>query len=573
MSWFSAVSGTDGSAYNAASFCHGSPLFTVTLPGFSVAVGGNPDTCLWESNAEMSSGWVVVGLGILRTSTQISIMSHADWARLLARESFDPTLLDGHFAILRWKGGLLECFTDQLGLRTVYFGTSQNAVFISTRLDWLARTIKHSEIDFASFGSRWLLFNQVSYNSCIAGIERVGPGGHATFRLGSILNSTCTPWLPSFHPAPATAPIEILQEFVRCALAYKYTPSLGLSGGLDSRLLCSVFTNSSPERFITHTFGAPDDPDVRIALQITKALGLPNRHLNDPLPDVEQCIQAVQSFVAQTMLVEPCTSYLKLRYYPNLHDEGRLMIDGGFGEIARRQYLNRVVRLGRSALKARDASRLIQLMQAPRADIFSTETTALLERGALTGLQNTLNEMPAVESIGVGNFADLLAVRTRVPNFGGPEQARIDGEIINFMPLVQPSFLRAAFGIPARLRANAGLYHGFIRKLNPPLARFPLAKGGFTHRFGFSSNTAWLSTKLKSFLTQGYSDPLPDMLLTHIREFVLDIAHSKDIATSSFYDSRHVVNAVDGYYRGEHHLRRTVDWWLTFELWKRSLSG
>ena len=157
----------------------------------------------------------------------------------------------------------------------------------------------------------------------------------------------------------------------------------------------------------------------------------------------------MHSFVAQTLLVEPSTSYMKLRYISKLRKDVRMMIDGGFGEIARRQYLNRVVTFGRQALLTRDTTRLLQLMRSHRADIFSAEVSRLLENGAFNSLEKILDEMPAVEKIGVENFADLLAVRTRVPNTGASEQARIDTEILNFVPLVQPSFLRAVFGIPA----------------------------------------------------------------------------------------------------------------------------
>jgi len=572
MSWLFAVSKTDDSMHKMTSCYHETPLCTISMPRFYLAVGGNPDTSFWESNTETSTGWAVVGIGILRVDSHAFIMTRSDWAHLLTRESFDATSIDGHFVVLRWKADQIECFTDQLGLRTVYFGKYHGGICISTRLDWLASTTRRAEIDFASLGSRWLMFNQVSYESCLVGIERLGPGGRVTFKQGSVIDSTSTSWLPSFESGTTATALDILKAFVMCALHHQYTPSLGLSGGLDSRLLLALLTSSSKNGFVTHTFGDHEDPDVQIAEHITTALGLPHHCFNDPLPDVQTCISAIRSFVAQTFLIEPSTSFLKLRYYPKLRADGKLMIDGGFGEIARRQYLNRVVKLGRFALQTHDSSRLFQLMRSPRADIFSVEVTPLLEDGARRSLEKVLDEMPAVKKIGVENFADLLAVRTRVPNYGAPEQARLDSEILNFMPLVQPSFLRAVFGIPAKLRSNAGLYYGIIRMLNPALGRFPLAKSGFTYRFGLSSNLSWLTTKVKSKVANGYSDPNPHLLLAHLREYVLDVAHSKAVTTNSMYDSRKVTDAVIKYYQGELHLRSMVDWWLTFEVWKRSLS-
>jgi hypothetical protein len=572
MSWLFAISRKCDDTTTEESYPHGTPLGIISTPHLYIAIGGNPDTAIREHNTETSTGWAVVGTGIRRSNSGASILTRDEWGHILAQESFDADYIDGHFVALRWKDDRIECFTDQLGQRTVYYASYYGGICISTRIDWVARTTDHSELDFASLGGRWLLFNQLRYDSCIAGIERLGPGGQAAFSNGRLNNSLpFIPWLPSFEPGTADTAMNIVQQFAQCGLKHHHSPTLGLSGGLDSRFLLALLISNPDHDLATHTFGAPNDPDVQIAQQIAATLGLPNYHLNDPLPDVQTCIDGIRSFVSQTLLIEPATSWLKLRYYVKLRDYRRLMIDGGFGEIARRQYLNRVVRLGGAAVRTRDTTRLMQLMRAPRADIFSPEVTALLESGTRSSLESAIVAMPPVEKIGIEDFADLLAVRTRVPNYGAPEQARLDGEILNFMPLVQPSFLRAVFGIPAKQRSNAGLYYNIIRGSNPALSRFPLAKSGFAYRFGLSSNAIWLLLRLKSKLAKPYSDSMPDQLLAHLREYVIDIAHSKSVAENPAYDYRKIVDAVTRYYAGELHLRSTVDWWLTFELWRRSL--
>ncbi len=570
MSWLFVVTQRGPDTGKRIPFCHEAPLHTISMPGFYLAVGGDADTSFCERDLNRNSGWAVVGIGISSSDSGASILTQADWARLMTTDAFDASSLDGHFVALRWKDSTIECFTDQLGLRTAYFSDYENGICISTRLDWLARTTGHAELDFAALGSRWLMLNQVSYDSCIVGIERLGPGGYAIFQRGSVVRSYTRPWSPSFEPQTPSAALGILRSFVQCALDHRGIPSLGLSGGLDSRVLLAFFAGLSKNGFVTHTFGPPEDSDMRIANQITTALGIPHEEFNDPLPDVATAIDGIRSFAAQTFLVEPITTYLKLRYYPKLHERGRLLIDGGFGEIARRQFLGRLVKLGRSAVQRRDASRLFDLMKLPRANIFAPEITSLLELGARANLENTLNSMPPAESISVEDFADLLSVRMRVPNYGGPEQARDDSEILNFMPLVQPSFLRSVFGIPAKERANARLYYEAIRVMYPALGRFPLVKGRVTYRFGLSSNLARLTTIVKSRITPQYPNPQPDQFLSDIREYALDIAHSKEVTESGMYDSRMVVDAVTRYYRGERQLRIIVDWWLTFYLWRES---
>jgi hypothetical protein len=572
MSWIFAISKKNENVHKIDASYHSEPLFVISTPKFYLAVGGNPDTCFWENNIELQCGWAVVGTGILRKDQSVSILAHTAWSQLMTNETFNPNLLDGHFVALRWKGNRIECFSDQLGLRTLYYSKLTWGVCLSTELNWIAYIFNSTKIDFASLGDKWLMYNQLSYESCIVGIDRLGPHEHAIFLNGSLIHSTNTPWLPSFELSSISEATNILKAFISSALCYKYNPSLGLSGGMDSRVLLALFLDNSKYGFDTYTFGEPLNPDVQIAKLIATSFGLPHNHFNDPLPDIETCISSISTFVSQTFLTEPCSSFLKLRYYPKLHKIGRLMIDGGFGEIARRQYLNRIVRFGRSAIRGQDICRIFKLMQLTRADIFSHEVKTILESGAKQSLEKVLSEMPPVEKIGVENFADLLAVRTRVPNFGSPEQGRIDKEVINFMPLVQPSFLRAVFGLPVKIRSNSGFYRSIIHSLNPVLCKIPLVKSGFTHKFGFSTNMILLSYKVKSKINKAYHDAGPDLVFTHLKEWILDIVHSTGVTTNPIYDTRKVISSVSKYYKGELNLRKTVDWWLTFELWNRSLS-
>ncbi|OLD78246.1 MAG: hypothetical protein AUI33_03705, partial [Ignavibacteria bacterium 13_1_40CM_2_61_4] len=396
-----------------------------------------------------------MGTGIKSGNGAASIMMMDDWRRVLSRQSFDPQSLDGHFVVLRWNGDCIECFTDQLGLRTLYFGKGAGGQCISTRLDWVARAIGQGGIDFASLGSGWLMLNQLSYASYVLGIDRLGPGGYASFRGGSLIRSSNAPWLPSFQPGDARDAVESLNALLECAVERRRTISLGLSSGLDSRLLLACLMSAHKGRFVTHTFGEPTDPDVRIATKIAQTLGLEHQYYNEPLPDTDTCISAMRSFVAQSTLVEPGSSFLRLRYFPKIREQCGLMIDGGFGEIARRQFLNRVVRRGRIALQSKDIPRLLTLMRLPRADIFSPEVMTKLEYGARQSLAEALEAMPPLSNIGVENFADLFSIRLRIPNYGGPGQARLDAEILNFMPLAQPSFLRSALRIPVKDRSNA----------------------------------------------------------------------------------------------------------------------
>jgi hypothetical protein len=570
MSWLFAISKRDHDEQREDQFVHSAPLHTVSMSGVYIAAGGLRETCLFESHPERSNGWVVVGTGIEVAENQARMLAQEDWRELLSHDTFDPARIDGHFALLRWDRNYVECFTDQLGLRTIYFSDCDFGVCLSTRLDWVTRTSGKNQLNVAALGSRWLMFNQISYESCVDGVGRLGPGGYASVRKGSVVACHSIPWLPSFDQRSAFS-LDVLRPLVQSALEQPRILSLGLSGGLDSRLLLAMLTHSGSRGFGTHTFGHPTDPDVRIAGEIAGTLGLRHQSYHEPLPESQTCWSLIRSFVTQTMLSEPVSSWLKLRYYSALHRDGKLMIDGGFGEIARRQYLNRVMWLGRSALRSRDSSRLFALMRSPRSECFSPEIHRQMVRGACRELEMALEEMPPIGDIGAANFVDLFAVRTRVPNWGGGEQARLDGDVVSFMPLVQPTFLRSIFMVPVTARANGKAYYETIRRLNPTLGQFPMVKSGHTYPFGASSHAAWFIAKLKSRIGGSFADPGPDRLLTHLRENVLDVIHSTDVRANAIYDFRKIESMAEGYYRGELRLRGSLEWWLTFEIWRSSL--
>jgi hypothetical protein len=322
-----------------------------------------------------------------------------------------------------------------------------------------------------------------------------------------------------------------------------------------------------------YTFGDSRDPDVQISAALAKELHVERKLFDEPLPELPALMSMLHSFVPQSMLGEPASSILKLRYYPLVRGNGQLMIDGGFGEIARRQYLNRLAVFGWKALRSNDAVKILHLMRVPRGDFFSREIAETMRGGAEERLRAALTEMPPVETIGVGNYVDLLAVRTRVPNYGSPEQGRLDGQVMNFMPLVQPSFLRAIFAVDVRRRSRGYLYREIIRKRNPLLARYPLAKSGTTYPFSLPSSAAWLLTKVKSRFGSTFADPTPHLFLAHLREYVQDLVHSDSVKTWAGYDISKVTHVVEAYYNGDARLRNQVDWWLTFEIWRRSLAS
>lgn len=573
MSWVfgavcSAIGAERGKRFAAI---HADPLHTVRSETFYAAYGGLNETCHFSESNTAAEGWCVIGTGIRLQQGRCSILSRDNWRVLFAHREPDLARLNGHFCILRWFDETVEVRIDQIGIRTLHVAPIEGGYCFSSRLDWLAQAIGNAEISFDELGAHWLLTNKLSYGSFLKNVVRLGPGGRAKISP-NMLEATDTPWLPVIAETTDNTVVQTLASFVRPEIPQNKTLSLGISGGFDSRLLLALLTADSHYRFVLHSFGGNDNPDVAIAKQIAHELSLPFEQFDEPLPSVDETISLVKEYVAQTNLVAPASSVLKLRYYDLMHQRGRVLIDGGFGEISRRQMGNSLLRKGASTLRDGNPERPFSLMRQLRADIFRREIHAEMRRQALLEIESVWQAMPSASTIGAENFVDLFSVRTRVANTSPAPQDWIDSRIVNYMPYVQPSFLREVFHVPLRERRNARLYRRVMQARCAMLSRFPLEKNGVTYPYSFGTIPSWIWRMMKTKLGRKFDEPYNHQLLAQLKDFVWDVAHSSETLSFDAYDRANVVQLVEAFYSGKSELAPQVDWWLTFELWRQSLK-
>ncbi len=549
---------------------HPKPLHLFQSSATYLAAGGLEETCL--AGKSRRGSWVVVGSGMTSRDGSCDFLDAATWDRFLAPDQPDIKSLDGHFAVVRIRGQSVEGFTDQLGLRTLYACRLKAGTAISTRPDWLARLRGDAEIDFGQFGAHWNLFNQLTYASFLKGIERVGPGGKVVC-TSTAVSVTSTPWTPEFSGCTPAELEAVVRSFLQPVLPKHRALALGLSGGIDSRLLLSLLSSIPAASYSTFTFGPVEEPDVRLATKLANSVGVIHERLEEPIPPADSLLKAIREFVARNTLVTPASSFLRLRYFPHLHRAGKVIIDGANGEIIRRQFLNRVLMMGKGPLERGGARDIYPWFKIPRAPIFIPEIAVLMEEGAVAQIQSAWEGMPRPEVIGIENFLDLLIVRYRYPNFDGFEQARMDEEIVSYMPFVQPSVVRLALNLPLKVRRNRRLHKQLIERHCPGLARWPLVKENVTYPYGLSAASAWAWTAAKRRAGMHYKDPTPVRLLLHVREFVMDLVRSQTVRDYAPYRSADIIHMADAFYGGKKELARELDWWLGFELWRSNLAA
>ncbi len=569
MSWILGFSGRRLSPALRARLAALHPAATAVAEGAGhyLAAGGLPETCCCGTLPDGAS-WAVAGLGIRRQADGCTFLGPDEWRALLAPQepAFDG--LDGHFAAVRVRPGEAACFTDAPGTRTLYLTTLPEGAAFSTRLDWLATLRGDAAIDFEAFGGHWLCSNQLTTEGLVRGIRRLGPDGRARCTAQGI-RAADTPWTPPIRDDDADG-----AAFAQTLTAFAHprtgrTLSLGLSGGLDSRLLLALRMDEAPVH--THVFGPDDHPDVRVAGHIADGEGLAHRRFHQPVPDADACLALLRDHAAQTHALYAASAVLGLRYYPALHAERVVMIDGGLGGTLRRQSMNRLLHQGRTALRSGDPDAILPYLRVPRADVFNAEATAAMERGFRRQIETAWQTPPGPLEIGDENFLDLLGVRTRLPNFFGYEQSRLDGVLPNYMPFAQPALLRAAFLTPLALRRDGRLFRRLILARRPSLARYPLVTGGVTYPFGLSTAATFVWTRVKRRLGGAFTDPARLRFLERLKPFALDALHSQAVRSYAAYDQGKLARLVEGFYGGAEDLAGAVDWWLAFELWRRAL--
>ncbi len=539
-------------------------------PTFDITWGGLPETNHagpWECPQCKSGGWVVVGVGLHVLGTRCEILSTTQWQAFFEKRIVNLVDLDGHFVASRWCSCKFEAWTDPLGVRTLYFTKKRDHLYVSTRLDWLAQSTDHTSINWEAFGAHWLAFNQFSSESLVEGIDRLGAGGHLVWDLHT-LEVSHNPW----HPVPLSnvTPEDFLGTLKTFLLPADRSVSLGLSGGLDSRLLLSLGADAPSLQ--AHSFGSTAHPDVKLAQSVAASVNCSHRIYHEPVPDAKACLDLTAEHVAQTQAVSSASSSLGLRYYPSLYKAGNIIVDGGFGEVARRQFMNRLLRKNKNALLAGNVDAIVPHVLFSRADVFSHDVNHAMREGLKKQIRRFLDDVVNTEGLGPEMIVDLWGVRARLPNFFGYEQSRLDRLCVSYMPFAQPSLLKLLFNLPLSSRQNGRLFRFAIRKNTPQLARLPLVKGARTYPFRLGPVGAFAWTKLASVLFNQKLHTSRYQFVQAVLPLLPEIAKTAAEQTNLF-NPKKIDFLLSRYKAGHHEYEGAIDWWLAFELWRRSLTS
>lgn len=529
-------------------------------------VGGIPETCQFNSSAQNETGWVFCGIGIKREKRNFPDLNELN--NEFKKDNFFENY-DGHFVALKWSDDSLEISTDKLGLRNIYVAAYKEGYIFSTRIDWIAKLID-CEIDFHEFGAHWLLFNQISKKSVLTNIERFAAGAKIKITNGTVTRSK-EEWLPDFNnKINYKSFARDLEQSIVFPLLNGNKLSLSLSGGLDSRLLLSFLLKNGHGNWDAHTFGSPNHPDYIMAKSICSDFNIEHKLLYNE--DTGCDLELVKDYVSQNLVNNCASACLQFRYYEHLHKPNLVVVDGGFGEIWRREFFYKLFFKGKDAFSNNNLQGIISNLTLYRADIFSEDVNEIMNKGCYDQLGEYIEEYPSYNEIGIENWLDLLALKCRLVNYIGHEQSRIDSYAFCYMPFVQLSLLDNLFSLPVDLKRNANLFKKILKDNNKLLPKYPLAKGAGLFPYNLSSLQSRLWMLMLKKLNKLYTNSDSLNFLQKHSEFIKDTISSREVRDSGIYNYNNILKYSECLTGKDLSHTNELDWWLAFELFNKNIS-
>jgi hypothetical protein len=532
----------------------------------------NPNCSIYFASGKntfynLNSKWIINGVGLLDTGSKYKLMSQEDWENYFVKpESFN---LSGHFLKIHWSDSRLTITNDKLGLKTIFYFEVSNEVYFSTNLKLLLRFLPNSEINLTAFGSKWLLFNPLNYNSFIQRIKKLLPNSELSIVYGKIKVKS-EEYVFELNKYTTDQFFSELNKLVNIEIQENYKISFGLSGGLDSRLLLALFYTSKRD-FDIHSFGFGYEADVEIASELAKKLNLKHNILVSDLND-KSLIDSIPDYISNNELAEPASTYLRLYKLNDEYFNNKIMLDGANGEIYRRQFLNRLYYAGKSSISNKNVDKIFSALNFNRADIFKNDIKQVLFDGARNEISERLNKMPDVNTIGFENYLDLLNIKTRFINYFGPEQMRLDSFITSLMPYINDNILKNVFGLSLKGKRNSKIYIDYLRKIGGAFTSTSLVKGDITYPFGLSKIQVAFYTKIKNrFKRSSQKSPIVEFYY-YQRDYIKNILLDKSTLDYHLYDKRKIEKIVNDFYSGNRSKVKDLDWLVSFELFRRELK-
>ena len=572
MSWlFGEISKNKNSFSNFKNEIKNKVSHSFASENINLFAGGNSNNLYHITSS--STNYFISGIGITTNDGISKVMDSNDWQKSLDNNTEKILNTDGHYVIIKVENNSVTIITDKLGLRDIYIREFDDKIIFSTKVEWLTY-FENLELDYNVFGSRWLLHNQISHDAIFRNYKRLLAGNVATIDFSCNYKITYQQYNIEYsqnHISSSKIEANLL-SLVNLKVRESEKLSLSLSGGMDSRVLLSLLINNRTEFFETHSFGNPNHPDCLIANKMIKDFNIPHHQYNGTDFNTDNLIEDLKTYTIDNIVNNAASSILQLNNYKFLSNRNLIVVDGAPGEIWRHEYFFVMLLKGRKALLDGNINSIISFLSMQRADIFTEDINLQMQNGLSNQLEEVFTHLPKISESNIREWLDLFAIRTRIPNYIGHEQGRLDGLITGVMPFAQISLLSKLFSLNSSEKKNATLFRKIIKQNSPKLVKYPLVKGVTQHPFNLNTLLSRIWPRVVSKLGKPYSEVSnTELLLPKLKEYIYDSINSRVIKESSSLDYNKIIRIVDDYYlKGSNGY--SLDWLLSFLFFKQSSS-
>ena len=533
--------------------------------------GGIQETCFNGSDAE--TVWFCNGFGIdISNDSHYKIASQTDWHKRISEKDFSG--LNGHYLTLRYSDNTLEFRNDEIGLRSVYIYELQDNYVFSTRLDWLTRLIPSPEIDYTVFASHLLSMNPLSYKCFIKDVVKLGPNEKITISSGVITTKRKDYTIFGNTEKNFNRLEHILSNFTSLMSDSGLKVSLGLSGGMDSRLLLGLLLNSNKGKFSAHTFGEQHNPDVYIPVDMSRKLGFNHQVLYKEFESIDDPLNEARDFVYHTQMRSVPSVLRNQLYFKKLYSQGFSMIDGGMGDLMRRAVANRIILDGRNHFKDNNFSEIAMMFRKPiPLSMFNPDVKNQLLNSVKECMISESGNLPDLSEGNYGDWFDVMRVKYLMPNSASLFQAHMDSILPNFMPYLQPVFLREVFAFTEKDRNDSKLSRKIVKRNYPLLSKFTQGRYGTNVPYGSGLYKGYIYAKIQHLKGKLYVDNRSADFLNTISGYIEDKVNSESVKNNSLYDYKTICSWYEKFLSGDRAQAANLEKWLMIEFWQELINS
>lgn len=382
-----------------------------------------------------------------------------DW--ITVAETFETPGLIG-------TGSKTTLHTGALGLVDVYYVRVGEAVYFSSLIQPLLSLVQ-VELDWTAWASILQVTFPLGEATPYTQVKRL-PGSSALVFDGERLSTErrLPRWLRREPYEAWTSAGEILEILHEVYKDYEGRPLLvPVSGGYDSRLLCSVAVarGADVESWTT----SPDDgtdTDIAFAQAITRELGVRHRVITQEAAD----------YPGDALEVARRLEYLTPHhawYAPfakEVHGSGRVLIDGLAGGPLLKNFMVSGAALEASNQAERQAALLASLsLGEPSVPFLAPEAKAWIEdvvRQEFASATSMLHGHRAELPLSVLHTRTVRGIARSAVNLVGPEASFA-------APFIHPDFFDAALSVGVARKDGGRFYREVLHAANPRVAALP----------------------------------------------------------------------------------------------------